>query len=103
MVMGGARICFQRPGQNVEKSECLQARDYKGISGRQYFTVAMTDGRLRKLTPRERFRLQSMPEHLIDIALSCGVSNTQLIKMSGNGWTDEVIAHILRCSFNNNH
>ncbi len=93
---GGARVCFQRPGQNVEKSECLQARDYKGISGRQFFTVAMTNGRLRKLTPREYFRLQTVPEHYIDKALNCGVSNTQLIKIAGNGWTDEVIAHIFR-------
>ena len=94
---GGARVCFQSPGQNIEKSECLQARDYKGVSGRQYFTVAMVGGRLRKLTPRECFRLQTVPEHYIDKILDCGVSNTQLYKIAGNGWTDEVIAHILRC------
>ena len=51
----------------------------------------------RKLTPRECFRLQTVPEHYIDKILSCGVSNTQLYKIAGNGWTDEVIAHILRC------
>jgi DNA (cytosine-5)-methyltransferase 1/DNA (cytosine-5)-methyltransferase 3A len=48
----------------------------------------------RKLTPRECFRLQTVPEHYIDKILSCGVSNTQLYKIAGNGWTDEVIAHI---------
>lgn len=52
--------------------------------------------RYRKLTPRECFRLQAVPEHYIDKILSCGVSNTQLYKIAGNGWTDEVIAHILR-------
>lgn len=51
----------------------------------------------RKLTPRECFRLQTVPEHYIDKILSCGVSNTQLYKIAGNGWTDEVIAHILKC------
>ena len=51
----------------------------------------------RKLTPRECFRLQTVPEHYIDKILDCGVSNTQLYKIAGNGWTDEVIAHILRC------
>ena len=50
----------------------------------------------RKLTLRECFRLQTVPEHYIDKILSCGVSNTQLYKIAGNGWTDEVIAHILR-------
>lgn len=49
---------------------------------------------IRKLTPRECFRLQTVPEHLIDKILACGVSNTQLYKIAGNGWTDEVIAHI---------
>lgn len=53
----------------------------------------------RKLTPRECFRLQTVPEHYIDKILSCGVSNTQLYKIAGNGWTDEVIAHNLRCMF----
>lgn len=95
---GGVRVCFQSPGQNIDKSECLQARDYKGISGRQYFTVAMVEGRLRKLTPRECFRLQTTPEHYINLILECGVSNTQLYKIAGNGWTDEVIAHILGCN-----
>ncbi len=50
----------------------------------------------RKLTPRECFRLQTTPEHYIDKILDCGVSNTQLYKIAGNGWTDEVIAHILK-------
>lgn len=48
----------------------------------------------RYITPRECFRLQTVPEHLIDKILSCGVSNSQLYKIAGNGWTDEVIAHI---------
>ena len=93
---GGARVCFQSPGQNVSKSECLQAKDYKGISGRQYFTVAMVEGRLRKLTPTEYMRLQTVPEHHIDTLLSAGISNTQLYKMCGNGWTMEVIKHIFK-------
>lgn len=50
----------------------------------------------RKLTPRECFRLQTVPEHYIDKIIACGVSNSQLYKIAGNGWTDEVIAHIFR-------
>ena len=50
----------------------------------------------RYITTRECFRLQTVPEHYIDKILNCGVSNTQLYKIAGNGWTDEVIAHILR-------
>lgn len=93
---GGARICFSKPGENVQKSECLMARDYKGISGKQFFTVAVQDGRLRKLTPRECMRLQTIPERHIDTLLTAGISNTQLYKMTGNGWTVDVISHILK-------
>ncbi len=50
----------------------------------------------RKLTPRECFRLQTVPEYLIDILLADGISNTQLYKMCGNGWTHDVIVHIFK-------
>ncbi len=88
---GGARVCFQSPGQNIQKSECLQARDYKGISGRQYFTVAMKEGELCKLTPIECERLQTVPDNYTN-----HVSNTQRYKMLGNGWTVGVISHIFK-------
>ena len=45
----------------------------------------------RKLTPIECERLQTVPDNYTDC-----VSNTQRYKMLGNGWTVEVIAHILR-------
>lgn len=49
---------------------------------------------IRRLTPRECGRLQTVPEHLLDKMLSSGISDTQLYKMFGNGWTVSVIAHI---------
>ncbi len=55
-----------------------------------------TVARYRKLTPRECMRLQTIPERHIDTLLSAGISNTQLYKMTGNGWTVEKIAHILK-------
>lgn len=50
----------------------------------------------RKLTPRECMRLQTIPEYHINTLLDCGVSNTQLYKMTGNGWTVDVIAHLFK-------
>jgi site-specific DNA-cytosine methylase len=44
----------------------------------------------RKLTPLECERLQTVPDNY-----TASVSNTQRYKMLGNGWTVEVIAHIL--------
>ena len=45
----------------------------------------------RKLTPLECERLQTVPDNYTE-----GVSNTQRYKMLGNGWTIEVIKHILK-------
>jgi len=44
----------------------------------------------RKLTPLECERLQTMPDNYTN-----HVSKTQRYKMIGNGWTVDVIAHIL--------
>jgi DNA (cytosine-5)-methyltransferase 3A len=56
---------------------------------------ALFDGsRIRRLTPRECFRLQTIPEDIIDTLLLSGVSDTQLYRMAGNGWTVEVVKHI---------
>ena len=45
----------------------------------------------RKLTPVECERLQTVPDNYTDC-----VSNTQRYKMLGNGWTVDVVAHILK-------
>ena len=54
------------------------------------------DFTIRKLTVRECARLQTIPEHKIDTMLNCGVSNTQIYKAIGNGWTHNVITHIFK-------
>jgi DNA (cytosine-5)-methyltransferase 1/DNA (cytosine-5)-methyltransferase 3A len=52
--------------------------------------VVHDEYRYRKLTPVECERLQTVPDGFSDC-----VSNTQRYKMLGNGWTVDVIAHIL--------
>ena len=56
--------------------------------------VAIDDVYWRKLTPLECERLQTVPDNYTE-----GVSNTQRYKMIGNGWTVDVIAHILKSLF----
>ena len=51
--------------------------------------------RVRRLTPIECERLQTLPDNY-----TAGVSNSQRYKMLGNGWTVDVIAHIFREMFN---
>ena len=48
-------------------------------------------GLYRSISPIEAERLQTLPEDYTE-----GVSNTQRYKMIGNGWTIDVIAHILK-------
>lgn len=61
------------------------------INGKEY-TIKLEDGFyiIRKLTVRECMRLQTVPEWY-----EFPVSDTQAYKMLGNGWTVDVIAHIL--------
>lgn len=49
------------------------------------------DGRCRKLTPLEYERLQTLPDNY-----TAGVSNSARYNAIGNGWTVDVIAHILQ-------
>lgn len=87
------RNCWKNMKTINDKSSCLTASG-QNISNASATNIDNEDGTYRKLTPRECFRLQTVPEHYIDKILNCGVSNTQLYKIAGNGWTDEVIAHI---------
>lgn len=62
------------------------------IRGRKY-PIRLYDGKyiIRKLTVRECMRLQTVPEWY---DFSC-VSNNQAYKMLGNGWTVQVVVHLI--------
>ena len=62
------------------------------VKGKKY-PIKLVDGFyiIRKLTVRECMRLQTVPEWY-----EWPVSKSQAYKMLGNGWTVEVIAHLLR-------
>lgn len=61
------------------------------LKGREY-PIKLADGFyiIRKLTPVECERLQTLPDGYTE-----GVSNAQRYKGLGNGWTAEVIIHVL--------
>jgi len=80
------------------KSQTIKSQYYK--SSRANFErqgtfhatgVQQEDLTWRKLTPLECERLQTVPDDYTN-----HVSNTQRYKMLGNGWTVEVIKHILK-------
>lgn len=82
-----------------DKSYCIDANYFKGTNLEQYLAKKRRQvvfeksdkSIIRKLTPLECKRLQTVPDDYI-----MNVSNTQAYKMLGNGWTVDVIAHIFK-------
>ena len=59
--------------------------------------VVETTYRIRKLTPRECFRLMGMKDDDIDKIQAAGISNTQQYKMAGNS----IVVNVLEAIFKN--
>ena len=80
-------------GKDGKEITIFEVKDGKiTIKGKQY-PIKLKDGFyiIRKLTVSECKRLQTVPEWY-----EFPVSNSQAYKMLGNGWTCEVIAHLIR-------
>lgn len=75
------------------KSICLSANGGGRGAKTGLYRIDLPDGDyiVRKLTPIECERLQTLPDNYTE-----GISNTQRYKTLGNGWTVDVIAHILK-------
>lgn len=55
--------------------------------------------RIRKITPREAFRLMDIDEEYIDVLMSCGVANTGMYQLAGNSIVVGCLYHIFRKMF----
>ena len=102
----------------TEIARCITARYNAGIGSRKAersgvfieeidenapFAVLIVDkvgdihvGRIRRLTPRECWRLQGFTDEQFDKALAAGISDNQLYKMAGNAVSVPVISAIGR-------
>lgn len=74
------------------KSVCLSTASGGQGAATGLYKIDLPDGDyiIRKLTPVEAERLQTLPDDYTDC-----ICNTQRYKTLGNGWTVDVIAHIL--------
>jgi len=93
-VTGGAfRGRYNSEGKTEQKLELRYDGKINSLTTVQKDNVVVDTKELswRKLTPLECERLQTIPDGYTE-----GVSNTQRYKMCGNGWTVDVIAHILK-------
>ncbi len=79
--------CIKRVYADSGKSPTLNAC----TGGNREPKVQTQESKYRKLTPLECERLQTVPDNY-----TASVSNSQRFKMLGNGWTVEVIKHILK-------
>jgi DNA (cytosine-5)-methyltransferase 3A len=77
----------------IDKANCLTLAQGRAGSSDEYMDavskIAKIQGKIRRLTPLECERLQTMND-----GYTAYVSDSQRYKMIGNGWTIEVIAHI---------
>ena len=102
----------------TEIARCITARQNAGIGSRRAersgvfieeidekapFAVLIVDrngeyhvGRIRRLTPRECWRLQGFTDEQFDRAVGAGISDSQLYKMAGNAVSVPVITAIGR-------
>lgn len=61
--------------------------------------VVINSYRIRKITPREAFRLMGVDDADIDKIQASGISNSQQYKMAGNSIVVDVLYHIFRKMF----
>lgn len=84
--------------QRVYDSEGL-ARTLKAEGGGQGAKTGLyqvEQSRIRRLTPRECFRLQAVPEEIIDKILAAGISDTQCYRAAGDAMTVSVVYEIAK-------
>ena len=94
----GTKNFYVKPEINLEKARPLTTAPNKRAGTTTYMSYSFVNGgpsdRIRRLTPIEYERCQTLPEnysHLEGIKFEDG----KRYKAIGNGWTVDVIAHIL--------
>lgn len=80
---------YQRP-RGYNKGGMHDVAPALSISAWQENNLLANGIRIRRLTPRECWRLQGFPDEYFDKAKAAGISDTQLYKQAGNGVTVNV-------------
>ena len=80
---------FENPKSKTRRGRKMIEKSNSLMSQNMSFMNYTSDYRIRRLTPTECARLQTIPEWY---RWEC--SDTQAYRMLGNGWTVEVIKHI---------
>lgn len=84
-------------GDKRDIAICLSASDWRGLNRNQNQTAILEEFpkyRIRKLTPRECWRLQNFSDEAFDTVKAAGLSDSQLYRQAGNAVTVSVIKAI---------
>lgn len=68
----------------------------KTVSGGGREVKVLTNGRYRKLTPKEYFRLMGFSDSDYELLAMNGISKTQIYKMAGNSIVVTVLEHLFK-------
>lgn len=87
--------------KEIDTGMCLAARYHKGFSNYNPENAVLEGMRIRKLTPKECFRLMGFDDADVDLLIANGISNTQLYKMAGNSIVVNVLEFLFCQLFDN--
>lgn len=90
LLMGKAEIKGHDSRKRVYSVKGKSPTLLTASGGNHEIKIALDDMYYRNLTPLECERLQTLPDNYTE-----GVSKTQRYKMLGNGWTVDVVSHLL--------
>lgn len=82
--------------KHVDKSGCSPTLTTRPEGFKTAILPVTDDIRIRKLTPKECFRLMGFSDENFDAAQSVGISNSQLYKQAGNSIVVDVLYYIYR-------
>lgn len=88
--------------KKIDVGMCLTARYYKGFSNYNPENAVVDNLAVRKLTPKECFRLMGFDDADVDLLSENGISNTQLYKMAGNSIVVNMLEFIFCEIFDDN-
>lgn len=88
----GVAIAYDEQNKNIRKDGTVGTLTCDGSSPKHNNRIIEfgSNVRIRRLTPRECWRLQGFPDEYFDKARAAGISDTQLYKQAGNGVTVNV-------------
>ncbi|TOZ06286.1 DNA (cytosine-5-)-methyltransferase [Leuconostoc pseudomesenteroides] len=89
----GDSINISQPNSKTRRGRVGHGIANTLVTGSEQATLT-NEYRIRKLTPRECWRLQAFPDELFDKAQQAGLSDSQLYKQAGNSVTVNVIEYI---------